>query len=265
MKDTSYQNFKKPIKRQCLVQLAASAVALLALIFLFFLPNFSIDMKDVPSNIKTTLPKIENRDDDILNSFDKADDWEDILNAIKKSTTVEFSLYDEVAASFQLFGNNDDTSIVGMAVTPIAIYQVAAGAYLLIAAAGLLIFIIKNILGFLSFDDFALKTYDALKHREKKSRFARGFSPMSFFIVSILFEVLAVFLSKMISQALGTNVVTSYFALMSGLTGVSAVAILFMVVALSGFIVSKYLKNRIMSDIIKSDYADKENAENTNA
>ena len=54
---TQYLQYKQPLKKQCIVQIVASAVALLATVFLLFLPNFSIDTLTVLF-VETTLPKL---------------------------------------------------------------------------------------------------------------------------------------------------------------------------------------------------------------
>lgn len=54
---TQYLQYKQPLKKQCIVQIVASAVALLATVFLLFLPNFSIDTLTVLF-AETTLPKL---------------------------------------------------------------------------------------------------------------------------------------------------------------------------------------------------------------
>ncbi len=97
MNNSNYANYKKPLKIYCIVQVAAAAVAILAMIFLFFLPNFEINMSKVPDGTKTTLPKIENMADDFFN--EDIDDLDDLSSVISKYTYVNFSCYDELYSS----------------------------------------------------------------------------------------------------------------------------------------------------------------------
>ena len=55
-----YEKYRASLKKQCIMQIVAEGVALVAIIFLLFLPNFSINLLSdaVMSAHGTTLPKL---------------------------------------------------------------------------------------------------------------------------------------------------------------------------------------------------------------
>lgn len=255
--NTEYQKYKQPIKIWCLVQVAASIAALIAIICLFFIPNFAIDLSE-NEEVRTTLPKIENMSEDILNDLDDIEDLEDLEKALENAGKIDFSIFDEVYAvanpvELENEGDNGYASASNMITQVMSIYQWFALAAL-VAAFGLMVYsVVKSCTGIVSLDMYALKTYDELKRREKKK--GAKFTPVRLLVIAVVLEAFCIIYNKMMGGMLNSNVVTSYFALMKGLSGWATVTIIFAIITVGGFIAAKYLKSRIATQILKEDYA----------
>lgn len=116
--------------------------------------------------------------------------------------------------------------------------------------------LVKNVLNILSPDNYALDMYDKIKRRaeEPKRRRAYYASSSYWIIIGIIYEILAIFLSTVMGRALGGRYITSYFSLISGVSGWCVLFIIVLLAAVAMFIWSKVIKNNIRIAIMREDY-----------
>ena len=218
---TQYLQYKQPLKKQCIVQIVASAVALLATVFLLFLPNFSIDTLTVLF-AETTLPKLHDE-------------------AAFMGSQINFSIWDEFYAVIAPVTGEDSTART-LALS-FGFLQILGIIFLAVGLIMALVSVIRNIMHILSLENYALETYDKLKKRTEK-RGRRGYfsSPTYWIIIGFVYEVMAVLLSIYLTDLTEGSIVTSYFSVMSGLAASGYITILFMLAAVVLVIVGGQMK-----------------------
>lgn len=235
-----YEKYRAPLKKHCLIEAIAAGVAIVTLIFLFFLPNFSIDLTDKTflTMKGTTLPKLY--DLGILFSGD---------------TSISFSIFDEFYAIVSPVQTDDTVMTVGMS---FEFMQIIGLIFLAIGLAMSAVSAVKAVLHLVKSDEYALEMYDTLKTRDKllgKSWLRFANSPMYFLIVGIVWEVVSVILASSIGRMAGTDAyITSYFSVMSGITASGIITILFGIATIVLFIVSNHMLKKVSFDIMKEDY-----------
>ena len=231
---TQYLQYKQPLKKQCIMQIVASAVALLATVFLLFLPNFSIDLLKVLLAEETTLPKLHDE------------------SAITGSQ-LHFSIWDEFYAVIApVTGEDEATRAIAFG---FGFLQVIGIIFLAVGLIIALVSVIRNIMHILSLENYALETYDKLKKRtEKKGRRDYFSSPVYWITIGFVYEVMSVLLSVYLSDLTAGGVVTSYFTVMSGLAASGYITILFMLAAVVLMIVSGQMLRKVKVAILREEY-----------
>ena len=230
---TQYLQYKQPLKKQCIVQIVASAVALLATVFLLFLPNFSIDTLTVLF-VETTLPKLHDE-------------------AAFMGSQINFSIWDEFYAVIAPVTGEDSTART-LALS-FGFLQILGIIFLAVGLIMALVSVIRNIMHILSLENYALETYDKLKKRTEK-RGRRGYfsSPTYWIIIGFVYEVMAVLLSIYLTDLTEGSIVTSYFSVMSGLAASGYITILFMLAAVVLVIVGGQMLRKVKVAILREEY-----------
>ena len=230
---TQYLQYKQPLKKQCIVQIVASAVALLATVFLLFLPNFSIDTLTVLF-AETTLPKLHDE-------------------AAFMGSQINFSIWDEFYAVIAPVTGEDSTART-LALS-FGFLQILGIIFLAVGLIMALVSVIRNIMHILSLENYALETYDKLKKRTEK-RGRRGYfsSPTYWIIIGFVYEVMAVLLSIYLTDLTEGSIVTSYFSVMSGLAASGYITILFMLAAVVLVIVGGQMLRKVKVAILREEY-----------
>ena len=243
-----FEKYRKPLKKQCIMEIVAAGVALLAIVFLLFVPNFTIALTDgVFEGILagTTLPKLN--DPEILTS---------------KSIT--FSVFDEVYAIIAPVKTDDS---VGKAIGfSFGILQIIGLVFLAIGLVMAAISAVKGILHIVKPNDYALEMYDKLKHRTE-GRQRRGFqsSPMYWVLMGIVYEVIAIVMSSYLSRMIGDiggsgdsggARITSYFSVLSGISAGGVFTIIFIIATIVLFIISRQMLKKIRLSIMRDDYTE---------
>lgn len=234
-----YEKYKKPLKVYCIVQLAASAAALVAVIFILFLPNFSISLTQLAENFAdgydTILPKLKDIDPALL---------------LQKDPHIYFSVFDELYAGIApaAEGAVTYTLLVGY-------LQILGVLFLVVGAIFMIVSLVRNIMHITSIDGYAINEYDNIKRRidtGKRNRWNYFTSPAYWFAGGAIYEILVIVIGNMFKQY--GDVLTSYFMAMTGLSVGGVFTILISVAAVGGFIAAFVLHRRIKTAIIREDY-----------
>lgn len=239
--NTQYEKYRAPLKKQCLIDAIASAMAIVTIIFLLFIPNFSIDLssKSILNMEGTTLPKLYALDLSVLP---------------EQHPQLSFSVYDEIYAIIAPLQSDDVTTMaIGMS---FGLFQLLGLAFLAVAFVMCIVSVTKGVLHLVKPDNYALEMYDKIKQRttEKRSR-AYLVSPMYWAITGIVYELIAIFFASFMGRISGSGTyLTSYFPIMTGITAGCVFTILFCLATLALFIVSKYLLKKIRFSVMKEDY-----------
>lgn len=231
-----YEKYKEPIKKWCILQVISCAIALLAAILLIFLPNFSINLFKVTFT-STTLPKLYDMNEEMF-----------------ESGKLNFSIFDEVMATFKPVGDKTTTAYAALSS---GIFQLFGIVFLGIGLIMCLVALIRGISHILSPDDYVLQTYDEWKRKvDKKSNRAGYFtSPTYWIIVGFIYEIFAIVFSKYLSNLTETKILTSYFTAMSGLSAAGFFTIIVMIGTVVVVAMATVKKKKIKMDILKEEYA----------
>lgn len=231
-----YEKYKEPIKKWCILQVISCAIALLAAILLIFLPNFSINLFKVTFT-STTLPKLYDMNEEMF-----------------ESGKLNFSIFDEVMATFKPVGDKTTTAYAALSS---GMFQLFGIVFLGIGLIMCLVALIRGISHILSPDDYVLQTYDEWKRKvDKKSNRAGYFtSPTYWIIVGFIYEIFAIVFSKYLSNLTETKILTSYFTEMSGLSAAGFFTIIVMIGTVVVVAMATVKKKKIKMDILKEEYA----------
>lgn len=231
-----YEKYKEPIKKWCILQVISCGTALLAAILLIFVPNFSIDLMKVTFT-STTLPKLF-----------------DMNEVLFGSGRIDFSVFDEIMATFKPAG--DETTTAYVALTS-GLFQLLGVIFLGVGLIMCLVALVRGISHILSPDDYVLQTYDEWKRKvdKKSNRAAYLASPTYWIIVGFIYEIFAIFFSKYLSNLTDEKILTSYFTAMSGLSAGGFFTILVMIGTVVIVAVASSKKKKIKMDILKEEYA----------
>ena len=233
MANTQYLKYKNEFKKQCIFNAAFGGLAILTIILLLFVRMFEVKEYNI--------------------------------------LLLQFSLFDEIELSIKSIGGSG-TQISGSGQAEawkavgsfMGIYQIIA-IIMLAAAVGLFIYeLIKNIMGIINMDNYALEQYDKIKNRaeEKNKKALKWFTSPRLFLSGILLELFYLFYSKFINQmisgapeageiAIGNS---SYFTYMTGVSGLIALPIIFAAGAIVAFILRKLSLSKTRAAILKEDY-----------
>lgn len=225
-----YQRYKKQFKTECIFKVAASAVALITLIFLLFIPCFRISL---------------------ASSAEEAE----IMKTLGISPYRDFSLFDEMIQSLKSFGGGSGDP-AGMVTKMLSVYQILAMVCIIAAVVWFAIDCVKSGMGIVNPDNYSLLAYDGIKSRAGEKKRRRYLSPINFFFTGIILEIMYIIMYQVLpfsSEGEG-DVSGGYFTQMTGVSGAIAVVIIFAVAAVGLLVYDKILKNKIKTAILKEDY-----------
>lgn len=216
-----YLKYSAPLKKQCVLHLIACVLMLATALMILFVPNFRIDLNRVPAEElakDTTLPK--------LLTFD-----------VLLDPVVEFSLWDELYASF----------FAGSALIYFPVFTaifLAAGLSFNVAA------VVRDVLHLLSPEDYALLSYDKLRDpagiKRLRSLDAQAYS---FLIPGVIFLITTVVFNLTLTSDL-----SSYFAVITGITAGSVFCALLLIAAIALFALSGSAMQKIKLSVLREDY-----------
>ena len=234
MANTQYVKYKDEFKKQCIFNAAFGVLAIVTLILLLFLRMFEVKEYNI--------------------------------------LLLQFSLFDEIELTIKSIGgsnaqigNGSGQYEAWKAVGSfMGIYQIFA-IIMLVAAVGLIIYgLVKNIMGIINMDNYALEQYDKIKNRTdgKNKKALKWFTAPRLFLSGIMLELFYLFYSKFINQmiggAQGAGEVaigdSSYFSYMTGVSGLIALPIITAVGAIAAFVLCKLSVSKTRAAILKEDY-----------
>lgn len=167
----------------------------------------------------------------------------------------DFSVYDEVDLAFKAFKNTED-----YVTSYFAVLQVIGVIFLAAGAVSSIVTLIKNVLNILSPDVYSVDLYDKIKRRADDSKKRRHyFSSTHLVMCGIIYEVLAIFMSVWVTNALSSagvsdSYVASYFVYMTGVNGFVVLTLLVLIAMLVLYILAWRIKRSVRNAIIREDY-----------
>lgn len=231
--NSQYLKYSGSFKKQCVLNIAAGICILVGTVLLLFVPIFKIDALLI---------------------------------------SVEFSFFDEIKLAFSgLIGSGGLAAVAEVSSGSGAadgyssvfmiygIFQIFAVVMFAIGLCCLLADVIKSCFGIVNADTYAITQYDKIKTRAaegKGRRFGRYYSPASFMVSGIMFEVLYVVYVKIFSNMLGVGSAYMYSNFLS-VTGVSWTIIfpfLFIAAYVACWALRKYMFGQVKTAILKEDY-----------
>ena len=223
--NSQYLKYSGSFKKQCVLNIAAGICILVGTVLLLFVPIFKIDALLI---------------------------------------SVEFSFFDEIKLAFSgLIGSGGLAAVAevssGSVFMIYGIFQIFAVIMFAIGLCCLLADVIKSCFGIVNADTYAITQYDKIKTRAaegKGRRFGRYYSPASFMVSGIMFEVLYVVYVKIFSNMLGVDSAYMYSNFLS-VTGVSWTIIfpfLFIAAYVACWALKKYMFGQVKTAILKEDY-----------
>lgn len=157
-----------------------------------------------------------------------------------ENNSMDFSFFSELCLTFK-------GSLYAMEIEIFALILMVAGMIMALVDCGL------SIARFVKVDSYCVNEYDRIKSRQKPTRWAYMISPQYWFFVGLGFEILAAVLCKVLSNYAGT-LFDSYFMLMTGVSGIIALLIIFVVAAIALSITASVIKSGVKTSILKEDY-----------
>lgn len=239
MANTQYLKYKDEFKKQCIFNTVFGGLAILTIIMLLFVPLFEVK----------------------------------VLNIL----ILQFSLFDEIKLSFSSLGRGGVQITGGSAAESwravasfMGIYQIIAIIMFAVAIGWFIFELIKNIMGIMNMDNYALEQYDKIKKRsdENGKKGFKRFSSSGLFLSGIIMEVFYLFYSKFIMQMIGmsgsgiASDSASYFTSMTGVSWTIMFPIIFAVGAIAMFVLRKMSLSKTRAAILKEDYDIAENNDN---
>lgn len=217
-----YLKYKDKFKKQGIISIAASACMLLTMVLFIFLPCFGISV---------------------------------VGDAETEELTYHFSLYDEIAKSFEnLFSEQ------GLYMTLLSFYQVMAIVVIAIGGFTLIKDLIVSVMNAINLDNYALTEYDKIKSRQEQGnkRSFRRTNSIEYFFAGIALEITAIFWARsMISGNKWTGPIEnipSYLAYMNLTTAGLYIVVIFFVISVGLIAVKSYFAKTIKLQILKEDY-----------
>ena len=235
MANTQYLKYKNEFKKQCIFNATFGVLAIITIILLLFLRMFEVKEYNI--------------------------------------LLLQFSLFDEIELSIksiggsgsQISGGSGQAGAWKAVASFMGIYQIIA-IIMLVAAVGLIIYeLVKNIMGIINMDNYALEQYDKIKNRTdsgKNKKALKWFTAPRLFLSGIILELFYLFYSKFINQMIGETPEaggmaigeSSYFTYMTGVSGLIALPIIVAVGAIAAFVLLKMSASKTRTAILKEDY-----------
>lgn len=227
-----YMKYCQPLKTYNILHLIACLLMLVTALLLFFTPMFRIDLNQVPEEVlvkDTTLPKLL--------------DFEILVNPI-----IDFSLFDEFRAAFA--ARNE---------LYIPIFTLIFLGLLLIY---LIVVLIKDIMHLYSPEDYALITYDQMRDPVGIKRLQAGnyFGSVLYFLILGIFGMILTILINYFND----SVLSSYFAIMTGVTPMVIFGALFLIATIVMLAFSSAAMRKIKLAVMRENY-DKPQKETENS
>lgn len=236
-----FTKYTKILKKYCKVQIVACAVTFVALIFILFLPNFYINLADV-SFSDTTLPKFHELS------------MEDLLT---DNPRITFSIFDEIYGVINPVREGLDEASATLA-SSFSFLQIIGAIFLGVGLLISAVSFVRHIYFISSMENFAIETFDNIKRRSigRKNRWNYLLSPGYWIIIGIVYEVIAIYFSVMMAEGIPSagNVLTSYFAVFSGLTAGGVITLLIAIAAIAVFIYGVMIRRKITTDMLRDEY-----------
>lgn len=223
-----YLKYGDSFKKQCVLNVAAGVCILIGALLLLFVPVFEIDLLIVKVN---------------------------------------FSFFDEIKLTFQSFtggvvsgdGAASDSGWYGATFTYFGFFQIMAIVFFAVGIVWMLVDVVKNCLGIVNVDTYALQQYDKIKTRaaEGRSRRFRGvYSPGYFIVSGIMSEMFYVIFVKVFSNipGVGSDDGFSNFLSITGVSWTVIFPLLFIAAYITFWAMKKYMFNQVKTAILKEDY-----------
>lgn len=227
-----YMKYCQPLKTYNILHLIACLLMLVTALLLFFTPMFRIDLNQVPEEVlvkDTTLPKLL--------------DFEILVNSI-----IDFSLFDEFRAAIS--ARNE---------LYIPIFTLIFLGLLLIY---LIVVLIKDIMHLYSPEDYALIYYDKMRDPVGIKRLQAGnyFGSVLYFLILGIFGMILTILINYFND----SVLSSYFAIMTGVTPMVIFGALFLIATIVMLAFSSAAMRKIKLAVMRENY-DKPQKETENS
>lgn len=227
-----YMKYCQPLKTYNILHLIACLLMLVTALLLFFTPMFRIDLNQVPEEVlvkDTTLPKLL--------------DVEILVNPI-----IDFSLFDEFRAAIS--ARNE---------LYIPIFTLIFLGLLLIY---LIVVLIKDIMHLYSPEDYALIYYDKMRDPVGIKRLQAGnyFGSVLYFLILGIFGMILTILINYFND----SVLSSYFAIMTGVTPMVIFGALFLIATIVMLAFSSAAMRKIKLAVMRENY-DKPQKETENS
>ena len=217
-----YMKYCQPLKTYNILHLIACLLMLVTALLLFFTPMFRIDLNQVPEEVlvkDTTLPKLL--------------DVEILVNPI-----IDFSLFDEFRAAIS--ARNE---------LYIPIFTLIFLGLLLIY---LIVVLIKDIMHLYSPEDYALIYYDKMRDPVGIKRLQAGnyFGSVLYFLILGIFGMILTILINYFND----SVLSSYFAIMTGVTPLVIFGALFLIATIVMLAFSSAAMRKIKLAVMRENY-----------
>lgn len=237
-----YLRYKDAFKKQCVFKAATSAIALLTLILLVFIPCFQIKITEEVLGMNVTL------------------------------FSYNFSVFDEIRADFKMLfsaGKGWD------AVRAMSFVQIGALILIIAAVVWAAVDCVKAILNVMNIDDYALNAYNDIKTGADKTRrggwsvlfgytYAYAGGAMSMALAGISLEIFYIIFMRSMAgffEETPFNELSpeGYFLYVNGINGWIAALIIFGIGFITLYVMGRVMKNKLRTQILKEKYEVTEN------
>jgi len=216
MENTQYLKYKRQFKINCILKAVAGLLALFALVFFIFVPNFKIKV-------------------------------------IEGLIEPEFSLFDEIKLAFDnMFANKNTVMFLGI-YQIIAIMYIAIACVMGIITLVKNIMNVINLENYALEEYDKLKTRRPNTNKRWSGKYGASNFLMSGILLEIVYIFLSVYLSGMWGESVDVNEL-SFFMSLGGVTWKIVFFIIFLVAFLTVAVINSFMYKKVKLAILKEDY-----------